>query len=107
LQIADAVVALSKAFALAAASELARTIRDEVGFFQAIRAALAKRWSWLISMEIQRSPTRTSWSWHDADVLQRPSGEYTPDSRWRSCPYCKWRDLVGETGDGDERGGTT
>ena len=39
---ADAVVALSKAFALAAASDLARTIRDEVGFFQAIRAALIK-----------------------------------------------------------------
>ena len=39
---ADAVVALSKAFALAAASDAARTIRDEVGFFQAIRAALIK-----------------------------------------------------------------
>lgn len=39
----DAVLALSKAFALAAASDLARDIREEVGFFQAIRAALAKR----------------------------------------------------------------
>ena len=39
---ADAVVALSKAFALAAASDEARAIRDEVGFFQAIRAALIK-----------------------------------------------------------------
>jgi len=39
---ADAVVALGKAFALASASEEARVIRDEVGFFQAIRAALAK-----------------------------------------------------------------
>jgi type I restriction enzyme, R subunit len=39
---ADAVLALSKAFALAAASDEARGIRDEVGFFQAIRAALAK-----------------------------------------------------------------
>jgi type I restriction enzyme R subunit len=39
---ADAVVALSKAFALAAASDEARAIRDEVGFFQAIRAALLK-----------------------------------------------------------------
>jgi type I restriction enzyme R subunit len=37
---ADAVVALSKAFALAAASDPAQPIRDEVGFFQAIRAAL-------------------------------------------------------------------
>jgi type I restriction enzyme R subunit len=39
---ADAVVALSKAFALASASEEASVIRDEVGFFQAIRAALIK-----------------------------------------------------------------
>lgn len=39
---ADAVVALSKAFALASASDDAKTIRDEVGFFQAVRAALAK-----------------------------------------------------------------
>ena len=39
---ADAVLALSKAFALAAASDLARSIREEVGFFQAIRAALVK-----------------------------------------------------------------
>jgi type I restriction enzyme R subunit len=39
---ADAVLALSKAFALAAASDEARGIRDEVGFFQAIRAALIK-----------------------------------------------------------------
>jgi len=36
------VLALSKAFALAAASDAARIIRNEVGFFQAIRAALAK-----------------------------------------------------------------
>ena len=39
----DAVMALSKAFALAAASDEAREIRDEVGFFQTVRAALAKR----------------------------------------------------------------
>jgi type I restriction enzyme, R subunit len=39
---ADAVVALSKAFALAAASDAARAIREEIGFFQAIRAALIK-----------------------------------------------------------------
>jgi type I restriction enzyme R subunit len=39
---ADAVVALSKAFALTAASDPARSIREEVGFFQAIRAALIK-----------------------------------------------------------------
>ena len=38
----DAVLALSKAFALASGSDEARAIREEVGFFQAIRAALVK-----------------------------------------------------------------
>jgi type I restriction enzyme R subunit len=38
----DAVLALSKAYALAAASDEAREIREEVGFFQAIRTALVK-----------------------------------------------------------------
>lgn len=38
----DAVLALSKAFALTAASDEARNIRDEVGFFQTVRAALVK-----------------------------------------------------------------
>jgi len=37
----DAVLALSQAFALAAASDAARQIRDEVAFFQTIRTALA------------------------------------------------------------------
>ncbi len=39
---ADGVLALSTAFALAASSDEARGIREEVGFFQAIRAALVK-----------------------------------------------------------------
>lgn len=38
----DCVLALSKAFALASASDEARNIREEVGFFQAVRAALVK-----------------------------------------------------------------
>lgn len=38
----DAVLGLSQAFALASASDEAREIRDEVGFFQAIRAAIVK-----------------------------------------------------------------
>ena len=38
----DMVLELSKAYVLASASDEARAIRDEVGFFQAIRAALAK-----------------------------------------------------------------
>ena len=39
----DAVRALSQAFALAVPHEAALRIRDDVGFFQAVRAALAKR----------------------------------------------------------------
>lgn len=39
---ADGVLALSRAFALAASSDEARGIREEVGFFQAIRVALVK-----------------------------------------------------------------
>jgi type I restriction enzyme, R subunit len=38
----DAVLLLSKLYAMAAASEAARGIRDEVGFFQGVRAALIK-----------------------------------------------------------------
>lgn len=38
----DAVLELSKAYALASASDQAAEIRDEVGFFQAVRAALVK-----------------------------------------------------------------
>jgi type I restriction enzyme R subunit len=38
----DSVLALSRAFALASGSDEARAIRDEVGFFQTVRAALVK-----------------------------------------------------------------
>lgn len=38
----DVVLELSKAYALASASDKARAIRDDVGFFQAVRAALVK-----------------------------------------------------------------
>ncbi|TVM14538.1 DEAD/DEAH box helicase [Oceanidesulfovibrio indonesiensis] len=38
----DAVLALSKAYALAAQSDEAKRIRDEVGFFQTVKAALTK-----------------------------------------------------------------
>ncbi|KAB7738426.1 HsdR family type I site-specific deoxyribonuclease [Parvibaculum sedimenti] len=38
----DAVLALSKAFALASGSDEARDMRDEVGFFQTVRVALVK-----------------------------------------------------------------
>ncbi|MFD2677005.1 type I restriction endonuclease subunit R [Camelimonas lactis] len=39
----DLVLELTKAFALASASDDARQIRDEIGFFQAVRAAITKR----------------------------------------------------------------
>lgn len=38
----DQVLALSKAFALSSASDAAREVRDEVGFFQTVRAAMTK-----------------------------------------------------------------
>ncbi|WP_050523921.1 type I restriction endonuclease subunit R [Pseudorhodobacter wandonensis] len=38
----DAVLALSKAFALCSASDTSRDVRDEVGFFQTVRAAMVK-----------------------------------------------------------------
>lgn len=38
----DAVLELGRAFALAAASDAARAVRDEVGFFHAVRAAIVK-----------------------------------------------------------------
>jgi type I restriction enzyme R subunit len=39
---ADATLSLTKAYAIASASDEAREVREEVGFFQAIRAALTK-----------------------------------------------------------------
>ena len=39
---ADAVLSLTKAYALAAATDAAKEVRDEVGFFQTVRAALVK-----------------------------------------------------------------
>ncbi|MGI3165345.1 type I restriction endonuclease subunit R [Pseudooceanicola sp. 200-1SW] len=39
---ADLVANLSKAFALAAASDYAQSVKEEVGFFQAVRAAMSK-----------------------------------------------------------------
>jgi len=39
---ADLVANLSKAFALASASDYAQSVKEEVGFFQAVRAALSK-----------------------------------------------------------------
>ena len=38
----DASLEMSRAFALASSSDLAKSVKDEVGFFQAVRAAMAK-----------------------------------------------------------------
>ena len=80
----DAVLALSKAFALAAASDEARSIRDEVGFFQTVRAALAKTaaGAGLSSTErdfaIQQIVSRAVISTEIVDILQA-AGLNTPD----------------------------
>ncbi|WP_406721460.1 type I restriction endonuclease subunit R [Thioclava litoralis] len=38
----DASLEMSRAFALASSSDLAKSVKDEIGFFQAVRAAMAK-----------------------------------------------------------------
>ena len=80
----DAVLALSKAFALAAASDEAREIRDEVGFFQTIRAALAKstpgsgKTSAERDLAVQQIVSRAVVSTEIVDIL-KASGMETPD----------------------------
>ena len=80
----DAVLALSKAYALAAASDKAREIREEVGFFQAIRAALVKSsaGSGLTRQErelaIQQIVSRAVVSTEIVDILQA-AGLKSPD----------------------------
>jgi type I restriction enzyme R subunit len=80
----DAVLALSKAFALAAASDAARDIREEVGFFQAIRAALVKstatggRSPAERELAIQQIVSRAVVSTEIVDIM-RAAGIETPD----------------------------
>ena len=80
----DAVLALSKAFALAAASDEAREIRDEVGFFQTVRAALAKstpgagKSSAERALAVQQIVSRAIVSTEIVDILQA-AGLETPD----------------------------
>ena len=80
----DAVLALSKAFALASASDEAREIREEVGFFQAIRAALVKSGtgSGVSQQErklaIQQIVSRAVLSTEIVDIL-RAAGLRSPD----------------------------
>jgi type I restriction enzyme, R subunit len=81
---ADAVLALSRAFALASSSDDARTIREEVGFFQAIRAALVKSSassgasSQDRELAIQQIVSRAVVSTEIVDIL-RAAGIHTPD----------------------------
>ena len=80
----DAVLALSKAFALAAASDQARNIRDEVGFFQTVRAALAKSTpgagtsSAARDLAVQQIVSRAVVSTDIVDIL-KAAGLETPD----------------------------
>ena len=80
----DAVLALSKAFALAAASDQAREIRDEVGFFQTVRAALAKsapgpgKSSAQRDLAVQQIISRAVVSTDIVDIL-KAAGLETPD----------------------------
>ncbi|MDD3448181.1 MAG: type I restriction endonuclease subunit R [Gammaproteobacteria bacterium] len=81
---ADAVLALSKAFALAASSDEARDIREEVGFFQAIRAALVKSASTAgpgrqdRELAVQQMVSRAVVSTEIVDILAA-AGMNTPD----------------------------
>ena len=80
----DAVLALSKAFALAGASDEARGIRDEVGFFQTVRAALAKsaavsgKTSAERDLAVQQIVSRAVVSTEIVDIL-KAAGLATPD----------------------------
>ena len=80
----DAMLALSKAFALAAASDRAREIRDEVGFFQTVRAALAKsapgpgKSSAQRDLAVQQIISRAVVSTDIVDIL-KAAGLETPD----------------------------
>jgi type I restriction enzyme R subunit len=79
----DAVLALTKAFALAAASDEARAIRDEVAFYQTIRAALTKSSGPGLSaterdFAVQQLIDRSVVSTEIVDIL-RAAGMTTPD----------------------------
>ena len=80
----DAVLALTKAFALAAASDEARSIRDEVGFFQTVRSALAKSTpgagpsSAQRDLAVQQIISRAVVSTNIIDILEA-AGLETPD----------------------------
>uniref|UniRef100_UPI001575B8E2 type I restriction endonuclease subunit R n=1 Tax=Sphingomonas bacterium TaxID=1895847 RepID=UPI001575B8E2 len=79
----DAVLALTKAFALAAASDEARAVRDEVAFYQTVRAALAKTGGGGVAASdrdfaVQQLIDRSVMSTEIVDIL-RAAGLTTPD----------------------------
>jgi type I restriction enzyme, R subunit len=80
----DAVLALSKAYALAAASDEAKDIREEVGFFQAVRAAMVKstpnggRSTADRELAIQQIVSRAVVSTEIVDIM-KAAGIQTPD----------------------------
>lgn len=80
----DEVLGLSKAFALASASDAARAVRDEVGFFQTVRAAMTKasdadgQSSAAREMAIRQIVDRAVLSTEIVDILQA-AGITAPD----------------------------
>lgn len=80
----DEVLGLSKAFALASASDAARAVRDEVGFFQTVRAAMTKAsdadgsFSASSEMAIRQIVDRAVMSTEIVDILQA-AGITAPD----------------------------
>src|SRR5690606_6498196 len=80
----DAVLALSKAFALASASDEAREIREEVGFFQAIRVELVpsvtgpRRTRQERELAVQQIVSRAVATTEIVDILQA-AGLRSPD----------------------------
>jgi type I restriction enzyme R subunit len=80
----DAVLALSKSYALASSSDEAQNIREEVGFFQAIRAALVKsatgsgKTSQERELAIQQIVSRAVVSTEIVDIL-KAAGIQSPD----------------------------
>ncbi|WP_046867700.1 type I restriction endonuclease subunit R [Microvirga massiliensis] len=80
----DAVVMLTKAFNLASATDFARSVREEVGFFQTIRAALTKSTpgsemsAIARDLVVQQIVSRSVISTEIVDIL-RVAGIKTPD----------------------------
>jgi type I restriction enzyme R subunit len=80
----DGVLALSQAYALAAASDETKDIREEVGFFQAVRAAMVKstpnggRSSAERELAIQQIVSRAVVSTEIVDIM-KAAGIQTPD----------------------------